>query len=495
MPNDRTSIEPPAPPPGWNPGTGRLLELHLDPGGGRRTALEGALRTAIREGRLPAGTPLPSTRALAADLGLARGTVVDAYERLRTEGLLRTRAGAATTVAADLRTPPKPQRHSQQSPSRRAADVPDVLDLRPRYPDLSSFPRSQWATAIRQVMRTAPNEAFGNEDVQGRIELRAALSGMLARSRGVIASPERIVICGGFTQGLSLIAAELARLGGTHLGMEDPNLIQHRQIVQSRGLDIIGLRVDAAGASLTEPDLAQLSGIVLTPSHQHPLGVALSPARRAELLSWARASGGVIVEDDYDGEFRYDRQPPAALHSRDPESVIYAGTASKTLAPGLRLGWLVAPARWIAPLVEQKRLSDAGASSIDQLALAHLITSGGYERQVRRMRLTYRRRRDHTVGLLARELPQVRVTGLAAGLHIVLHLPSDAPSEADILHSLARSGILVGGLSAWHHQPGLRHDPGPGPGALLVSYAAPAGHAFDSAIDRFVTALRHALIQ
>jgi GntR family transcriptional regulator/MocR family aminotransferase len=463
------------------PSSGRLLELQLDPAGHRRAALESALRTAIRDGRLPVGSPLPSTRALAADLGLARGTVVDAYERLRTAGLLQTRAGATTTVAAPREV------HSPPSNTRGGTAAKDVLDLQPRNPDLSAFPRPQWATAIRHVMRTAASEAFGNGDVQGRIELRAELAELLGRSRGVIASPERIVICGGFTQGLSLIAQELANRGATHLGMEDPNLAQHRRVVESRGLAVVGLPVDAAGASVAGLNEAQPSGIVVTPSHQHPLGVALSPARRTELLTWAAATGGVIVEDDYDGEFRYDRQPPAALQSRDPDLVIYAGTASKTLAPGLRLGWLVVPERWLAPIVEQKRVTDAGTSSIDQLALAHLMTTGGYERQVRRMRLTYRRRRDHTVGLLARALPRIRVSGLAAGLHVVIHLPSDAPSEADVLRSLARSGVVVGGLSASRHEPGGR------PGALLVSYAAPPGHAFDSSIVRFVAALGDAL--
>ncbi|MCW2605305.1 MAG: transcriptional regulator, GntR family with aminotransferase domain [Pseudonocardiales bacterium] len=462
------------------PGRGRLLELQLGPEGPRRTAVEAALRSAIRDGRLPAGSPLPSTRALAADLGLARGTVVDAYERLRTEGLLRTRAGAATTVAAAQSGPNRP-------PSARRPAEPDILDLRPRYPDLSAFPRAQWSAAIRHVMRTASSEAFGNGDMQGRIELRAALAQMLGRSRGVIASPERIVICGGFTQGLSLIAQELADRGATHLGMENPNLEQHRRIVESRGLAVDGLPVDSAGASLAGVDAARLSGVVVTPSHQHPVGVALSPARRTELLAWAAATGGVIVEDDYDGEFRYDRQPPASLQSRAPDLVIYAGTASKTLAPGLRLGWLVAPPQWISPIVEQKRLADAGASSIDQLALAHLVSTGAYERQVRRMRLTYRRRRDHTVGRLAARLPQLRVSGLAAGLHVVVHLPSNAPSEAEALRRLARSGVVVGGLSA------SRHDPGRGPDALLVSYAAPPGHAFERSIERFVAALAAAI--
>jgi GntR family transcriptional regulator/MocR family aminotransferase len=475
MPHHRTSSPRPQP----ARGTGRLLELHLAPDGRRRSAVESALRAAIRDGRLPTGSALPSTRALAADLGLARGTVVDAYERLRTEGLLQTRAGAATTVAAPR------QMQSTRSISDRAGAA-DEMDLRPRYPDLSAFPRSLWANAVRHVMRTAPSAAFGNDDVQGRIELRIALAEMLGRSRGVIASPARIVICGGVTQALSLITQELAERGGTHLGMEDPNLGRHRQIVESHGLAVVGLSVDATGASLAGIDLAQLSGIVVTPSHQHPLGVALSQARRTELLAWAAATGGAIVEDDYDGEFRYDRQPPAALQSRDPNLVIYAGTASKTLAPGLRLGWLVAPQRWIAPIVERKRVSDAGASSIDQLALAHLITTGGYERQVRRMRLTYRRRRDYTIALLTQALPQVRVSGLAAGLHVVLHLPDDAPSEAETLARLARSGFVAGGLSAYRHH--AVH-----PGALLVSYASPAGHAFESTIERFVAALADAL--
>jgi len=465
------------------------LELDRDPRTGRRAAVESAIRDAIRSGRLRAGDVLPSTRALAADLGLARGTVVDAYAQLAGEGWIASRPGAATTVCAtvDTRTGPMP---SHRQASRRTAThvpvEPDVIGLSPGLADIGAFPRTQWTAAVRKVMQTAPDRALGHVDPHGRIELRVALSGMLARARGVVADPERIVIVNGFTQGLALLSSILRDGGAEALAMEDPNLPQHRDVVRAAGLAVERVPVDDEGARIDLLNDLGCTVFVATPSHQHPLGMSLHPDRRAALLDWAIDRGGLVVEDDYDGEFRYDRQPLSALQARAPEHVIYAGTAGKALAVGLRLGWFVVPAAWVDRLVAAKRTADAGTAAIDQLTLAEIISNGVYERHVRKMRISYRQRRDHLVAVLAERVPEVRVEGLAAGLHAVIRLPAGGAGEAEVVEAARRARLDVAALGPFWHRSG-RHPP-----AILVSYAAPPAHAFTTTIERLADVLAEA---
>ena len=232
---------------------------------------------------------------------------------------------------------------------------------------------------------------------------------------------------------------------------------------------------------------------ILTPAHQFPLGVALHPSRRRQVVDWAAASGALVIEDDYDGEFRYDRQAVGALQSLAPEHVAYAGTASKSLVPGLRLGWLVLPARLIDDVVAAKATALRLGSSLDQLALAEFIASGGYDRQVRRARLGYRQRRDRLVAELTRRAPAVKVTGIAAGLHAVVTLPADL-TEAGAVAAAARRGLAVQGLSALSataagSRVDVRDAPSHDP-ALVVGYATPPGHAFTTAVARLSAVLR-----
>jgi GntR family transcriptional regulator / MocR family aminotransferase len=488
------------------------LDLHLDlTGPRRRAALEAALRQAVQSGRLAAGTRLPATRTLAADLGVARNTVADAYGQLVAEGWLTARQGSGTRVAvhpadhpaADpvqlaVRPPgdrpavhpvhPAHPAHPAGLPGARrraGAEPPEPrYSLRPGVPDLGEFPRTAWLAAARRAITAAPSEAFGYGDARGRPELRAALAAYLARARGVRASPDRIVICSGFTQALALLCRVLAPSGLAEVAAEVYGHQHHRNVIAAHGLSCRPVPVDEHGAVIGAaeqfPDAAAL---LLTPSHQFPLGVPLAPGRRGQAVAWAARTGGVVIEDDYDGEFRYDRRAIGAMQALAPEHVVYAGTASKTLAPAIRLAWLVLPARLLDKVVATKLVTDLHGSSLDELALAELINSGGYDRHVRRARLLYHRRRDRLVAALTRAVPEARVTGMAAGLHAVLFLPAGM-SEADVVASAARRGLALDGMAGFR-PPGVAH-----PEALVLGYATPPAHAFTTAVGRLCAALR-----
>src|ERR1700722_1801554 len=376
--------------------TSASLDLHLEvSGSGVKVGLEAALRNAVRTGRLPAGTALPSSRALAKDLGIARNTVVDAYGQLVAEGWLAARHGAGTWVAE--RTAPP----AAGPPARPAPDARLVRhDLRPGVPDVSAFPRTGWLAAARRALGAAPASDLSYADPRGLLPLRAAVASYLARARGVAVTPERVVVCGGYAEAIALLSEVLADRGATRLAVESYGLRVHRHIAATAGLRLSILEIDDRGAmtgALTDEGAA-----LLTPAHQFPLGVALHPRRRREVVDWAAGTGGIVIEDDYDGEFRFDRQAVGALQSLAPERVVYAGTASKSLVPGLRLGWLVLPAWLVDDVVAAKSAAMRLSSSLDQLTLAEFIASGGYDRQVRRARLGYRQRRDRLVSELRR---------------------------------------------------------------------------------------------
>lgn len=319
-----------------NPWATLGIDLHLEPAGpGLRRGLTDALREAVRTGRLTPGTRLPSSRTLAADLGIARNTVADAYADLVAEGWLTARQGSGTRVADRAVVPP-----ADTAPRSRAPARP-VYDLRPGNPDLASFPRAEWLRAARRALTAAPNDALGYGDPRGRPELRGALADYLARARGVRADTERVLICGGFAHGLTLLATVLRARGVHTVAVESYGLHVHRDLLTAAGLRTGPLPLDAHG---TDPDVPPGTGaVLLTPAHQFPLGMPLHPDRRAAVVDWARRTGGLVLEDDYDGEFRYDRQPVGALQGLDPDRVVHLGTASKSLAPGLRLAWMVLP--------------------------------------------------------------------------------------------------------------------------------------------------------
>ncbi|HEY6892056.1 MAG TPA: PLP-dependent aminotransferase family protein [Solirubrobacter sp.] len=446
------------------------VDLHLELKGPRlRAGLTDALREAVRSGRLPPGSRLPASRTLAADLGIARSTVTECYAELVAEGLLIAQQGSGTRVAQRA----TPRRGSPAPPHRRRG----THGLLPGAADFSEFPRTQWLAAARRVLAVASPDAFGYGDPLGRVELRTALADYLSRVRGVDAEPERIVICPGFHHGLTLTARALKARGVRAVAVEAFGLDLYRELLTDAGLTIPPLRVDGHGARTDE--LASLAGVgaaLLTPAHQFPTGFALSAERRAAAIDWARTTGGLILEDDYDGEFRYDRKPVGALQGLDPERVVYFGTASKSLAPALRIAWMVAPEPLLPDLAAAKGPVDT-VGALDQLTLAEFITSGGFDRHVRARRQSYRRRRDELVKALAQRAPDVRVTGLAAGLQAVLELPPG--TEGSVLHAAARQGLMVSGMAEFRHPaiPAAVHD------ALVVNYSAVSDSAWGGALN------------
>jgi GntR family transcriptional regulator/MocR family aminotransferase len=465
------------------------VDLHLDlaGGAGARTGLENALREAVRVGRLTPGTRLPSSRVLAKDLGIARNTVADAYGQLVAEGWLTARQGSGTRVGHGWRPagpPPAPRARGTGPrpvdgtgaavgppvPFGRREHVP--YDLRPGSPDLGSFPRAAWAAAARRALAAAPNEAFGYIDPRGRPELREALAAYLGRVRGVRTTPELLVVCTGFVQASGLLGRALRARGARRIAVEALGYRHTLRILRAARLTTVPLPVDDDGARVSALD-AGVDAALLTPAHQFPYGTPLSPERRTATVAWARDTDGVVIEDDYDGEFRYDRQPVGALQGLAPEHVVYAGTASKSLAPGLRLAWIALPPALLEPVLAEKVLADHHSPVLDQLTLAELIASGGYDRHVRRMRLHYRRRRDRLVAALAARAPAVRVSGIAAGLHAVLRLPPGTTAEAVVARA-GEHGLALQSLAEFGDTDG---------GAIVVGYGTPPEHAFAGSVE------------
>ncbi|SFB16645.1 GntR family transcriptional regulator / MocR family aminotransferase [Amycolatopsis marina] len=443
--------------------------MDWDPASGRE-GLAGALRSTLRAGRLPQGSVLPSTRALALDLGVARGTVTRVYADLAAEGYLQTRQGAPTTVATagtPASSPPPPG--TRPSTPR--------WNLLPGRPDVSSFPRTLWTSATRRVLRDVPAGSFGYAHELGMPELRAALARYLARSRGVLADPDRIVVCGGHAHAIHLLATALRDSGTSEIAFEDPSLPHFREVAAAAGASVVGVPVDDDGVVVSELDSPV---VVVTPAHQYPLGVTLAADRRATLTRWADSSGALVVEDDYDGEFRFDRQPVGAVQALAPERVVYAGTASKALAPALRLSWLVLPRSLVGPVRAALLATGWRTPGLEQLIFADLLNSGAYDRHVRRRRLAYRTRRDR---LLAAVPDGLRPLGISAGLHLVLMLPDSGPTEDDVLTAAARRRLDLHALGS-HRMRAGQHPQG-----IIVGYAAPAEHAFTPTVDALLATL------
>ena len=465
----------------WTSSPDLHLDIDIHVPRGRRRALERALRDAVHDGRLAPGTILPSSRALAADLQLSRGTVVDAFAQLVAEGYLVARPGSATAVAD--RAAGLPTRHADEPPTARVR-----LDLRPGLLDLAStFPRTEWMRAERAALRTAPDDSFDYGDPRGTAELRDALASYLGRVRGVVAAPEHIVICAGFAHGLAILAKAMHAMGIDTVAMEDPCLPAHRAIVRDQGLRIARLPVDAEGAHMATVDSRRAGAALVTPAHQYPTGVTLSPQRRMQLVAWAQQHDRFVIEDDYDGEFRYDRQPVGALQGLDRDRVVYVGTTSKTLAPGIRIGWLVLPPRLVEPVIESTRHGGAMPSALQQLALAHLLATGQLDRHLRRLRISYRSRRDRLIAALAQAVPELAPTGIAAGLHLLLSLTGTKTSENQVRAVAEKHGIELAYLASHWHQPDGRAR------GVVVGYSRPSTSSFDAAVRDLVGVLREAV--
>ncbi|WP_084740276.1 aminotransferase class I/II-fold pyridoxal phosphate-dependent enzyme [Cryptosporangium aurantiacum] len=433
-----------------------------------------ALRDAIRSGRLAPDTRLPPYRVLAGDLGVAKNTVAGAYAELVAEGWLTAQQGSGTRVAQRTTAPEPGAVRSRPEPDRIRHD------LRPSSPTAAAFPRTAWLASARRALTAAPNDAFGVADPRGRPELRAALVDHLARARGVRADAGRIVVCAGFGHALQLLADVLPG----PVAVEAYGLGFHRDVVHGAGHRTVPIPIDADGAQVGELAATDVTTVLLTPAHQYPTGGPLHARRRTAVVDWARSTGGWILEDDYDGEFRYDRQPIGALQGLDPEHVVYLGSTSKSLSPALRLGWMVLPAALVDDVLAAKGTREIWTGVTDQLTLADFLRSGAYSRHLRRARLSYQRRRAALVAALADRAPHVRVSGIAAGLHAVLELPDD--TEEATVRAARSAGVALDGLRDYRH-PDASTPPRDG---LVIGYGTPPGHAFPAALGALCAAIR-----
>ncbi len=457
------------------PVAGPELLVALEPSetGPKHEQLERRLRAQIRAGHLAPGARLPSSRALARALKISRGVVLEAYGQLTAEGYLTASQGAPTRVAAapSVERPPLPA---------STFDPGVAYDLRPGIPDLAAFPRADWARSLRAALASAPQPALGADDPRGAAGLRNELMRHLGRARGAAPEPEHTVITAGFTQGYALLCRTLADRGVERIAVEDPGWRAHRLIAERAGLTPEPISVDDDGIEVAALEASGCDAVVVTPAHQFPTGVVLGAERRAALLAWAEEYDGLIIEDDYDSELRYDRVAVGALQGLAPERVAFIGSTSLRLAPAIRIGWVLSPSWLTGPLTFEQALTGSGAPWLDQHALADLIGRGAWDRHLRRMRLAYGRRRAHLLSALAEALPDATAHGIDAGLHVLVHLPPGVNEPATLSAAAAR-GVGLDGLAD--------HAAGPQPPGLVLGY----GNASEPAMRRGVELLAQAV--
>ena len=459
----------------WS-GLGPDLLLRLDRDGDRplRSQLETGLRDAIRDGRLQAGERLPSSRELARELGVSRGLVQECYGQLLSEGYLDSRVGSATRVAP--RAYPVPGSGPARRPARPASAPRLIADFRSGVPDLASFPRGDWVWAMREACREVATADLDYGDPRGSGALREVVAAYLRRVRAAAAGPEDLVVCTGFAQGLNLVLQVLNQLGAGRVAFEDPGYGDDETSTSVRSAaQAVRVPVDDLGVDVAALEASGARAVVVTPAHQAPTGVVLAAARRHALAEWARRHDAFIVEDDYDSEFRYDREPVGVLQGIAPDRVFTLGTVSKSLAPAVRLGWVITPPALAGAVAEAKLLSDRGTSGLDQLALAALLRSGRYDRHLRKMRGVYARRRTALIDALGRHAPGVRLTGLAAGFHAVAHLPDAADEDAVVAQARRRSVGLYGMAP-------FRATPGAAPPQLVLGFGLVNERAIETGI-------------
>ncbi len=497
------------------------LRIEQAPTGERAAWLAAQLRSAVRDRRLRAGDRLPPSRTLAADLGVSRGVVTEAYRRLTDDGLVVTGGRAGTVVAGSTPAgmagfsagpsadfPGGPERPARSAAASGGAEIfagpprgdvftalraaPARIDLSPGVPDLTAFPRADWLRAERTVLDRLTPDAFGYGDPAGAPGFRRAVAGWLARYRGITAHPADIVVVAGVAQALALLCRVLHRRGLATVGVEDPGSLGARQQLQHWGATTVGVAVDDSGLRVDALRATGAPVALVSPAHQFPMGVVLDGARRRELIDWA-AGGGLVIEDDYDAEHRYDRPPVTALQAGRPDRVCYAGSVSKILAPALRIGWLIPP-RWLLDdVVAAKQEADLGNPVLAQLVLAELMESGRLERHLRAVRRRHQRRRDAMIDALDRYLPGATVHGTAAGLHLTVTLddpPDDTALDDTALDDTAlddtalddtalAGAALAAGVKV---QPLSWHRIGPGPAGLVLGYAARSAGEIDQGL-------------
>jgi GntR family transcriptional regulator/MocR family aminotransferase len=447
--------------------------------GDRCDSLTEQLRQAIHDGRLATGVRLPSSRVLADELGVSRGVVTEAYRRLTEGGQVATHGRGGTVVVA---TPLANKAISDDETGVTSA-LPDAvfqrpfgnltfeqlratpaqIDLSPGVPDLAAFPRNAWLRAERRVLDSIVPADFGYAPAAGTTAFRLAVSRWLARNRGVLVDPDEVIVVAGVAQALALLAQVLRADGLSALAVEDPSSLGVREQLRANGIETTPVPIDDKGLRVDELRRSSARVVHLTPAHQFPMGVVLDGDRRRDLAQWALDNNGLVIEDDYDAEHRYDRPPVPALRSILPDHVCYASSVSKLLAPALRIGWLLVPARMHAAVVAAKRDNDLGNAGLPQLTLAALMESGDLERHLRLLRQRHRRRRDAMVDALREHVPTARVHGAAAGLHLTVTL--DEPiDDLSLARQVLSRGVKTQPLSM-HRQ--VAGDPG-----LVLGYAA-----------------------
>jgi GntR family transcriptional regulator / MocR family aminotransferase len=430
-----------------------LLDLAPETEVPLRLQVERGLRQAIRSGRLPAGALLPSTRVLATDLGISRGVVLNAYEQLLAEGYLVAERGSATRVAERC------VRCDEEEVVAPNAITTYKFDFRPGVPDPSLFPRTAWLNAIRRTVSVEPAPIFDYPDPRGIERARSSISAYLNRARAAVTRSDRIVLCNGFAQGVRLVAQALRERGVKKIAVEDPIDVDQDVYLSAEGLQQVRVSVDEDGLRVDVLSRSDAGAVMVTPAHQYPTGAVMSPERRTALLEWAVQRHAIIIEDDYDAEYRYDREPIGSLQGRVPDSVAYVGTTSKMLSPALRLGWIALPPQLMAAVTRIKFAADRGSPALDQLALADFLDRGELDKHLRKTRQIYRRRRDALVDALHHYLPKLRVRGVAAGLHLMLDLDRSA-NEKKIVEQAARESMRVVGSQSFrtnqkHQSPAL----------------------------------------
>jgi GntR family transcriptional regulator / MocR family aminotransferase len=419
--------------------------------------IEDQLRQAIRTGLLRAGMALPSSRDLARQLGVSRGVVVNAYRQLGAEGYLVARQGWRPRVSEAAAMTDTELASEARPPLPR-------FDFRPGIPDVSRFPRAAWVRSVRRALAVMPDADLGYGDPRGVEPLRVALADYLGRVRGVSTDPAQVVVTNGYAQALGVVCRVLVASGARRIAVEDPTHLEQREIAVRAGLDPLPIEVDSGGLRVEALERSDVDAVIVTPAHQFPSGAVLSAERRAGLLAWLRERDAFAIEDDYDAEYRYDRQPVGALQGLEPERIVYGGSASKTLAPALRLGWLVVPTSLLEAVAREKRMADLSTAHIEQHAFADFLARGELDRHLRAMRILYRRRRDALVRALAASLPEAVVEGIAAGLHAAVRL-LDEDDEQAIVAEAARRRIALTTMSE-HQLSGTRRPP-----ALLLGYS------------------------
>ncbi|PFG44423.1 GntR family transcriptional regulator/MocR family aminotransferase [Isoptericola jiangsuensis] len=469
-----------------------LLDLEADDGP-LVERLEHALRDAVSTGRLPAGAALPASRRLAESLGVSRWAVTETYGRLVAEGVLEARVGSGTRVPSSAR-PVAPRRRPATRSAARPGAVPGATapsgtlpptaprpghDLRPGVPDLRHVPRDAWVRATREALAAASNDDLAGAPAAGHPAARTTVAAHLRRARLVDAPDTAVVLTRGATDATARLAAALHAAGHRHLLVEDPSWPVLRDVARRAGLEPVPVPVDAGGVDVDALVAASARTgarvALLTPAHQFPTGVPLSGERREQVLAWARSVDGLVVEDDYDAEFRYDRRPVAALQRLDPERVVLVGSVSKTLSPAVGVGWVVLPVAWRAAFAD---VPGGGPSVLDQLTFARLVAGGGYDRHLRAARGRYRRRHDALAAALDEVLPQVRLTGLAAGLHVLAHLPASAPDAAEVVRAAARLDVGLVDLRRYQCRPAATSR------ALVLGYGNLADARLAAAVAR-----------